>query len=65
MVLAGDFNLAHPEVPGFARAASHHVDHVFLRGLHALDEPEVLDAGRLSDHSPLRVSVGAARIRAA
>ena len=65
VILGGDFNLRRPEVEGFAHAAGHHVDHVFLRGLAVRYEAEVLNAGRLSDHRPLRVSVGAARSRAA
>ena len=56
VVLAGDFNLTRPEVAGFARAASHRVDHVFVRGLHAEGAASVLDAGRLSDHRPLMVA---------
>ena len=53
--IGGDFNVRDPGVP----AASHHVDHV-VGGTRA----EVLDAGTLSDHRPLRAFV-AARSRAA
>jgi endonuclease/exonuclease/phosphatase family metal-dependent hydrolase len=56
-VLGGDFNLTRPAVPGFEHVASHHVDHVFVRGLAADGDPEVLDAGTLSDHKPLLATV--------
>ena len=64
VILGGDFNVVRADVPGFVHAGGRHVDHVFVKGL----EPgglEVLDAGRLSDHRPLRVSVAAARSPAA
>lgn len=48
-VLGGDFNLR--DVPG---AASHWVDHI-VGG----EDPELLDAGTLSDHRPLRAFVAA------
>jgi endonuclease/exonuclease/phosphatase family metal-dependent hydrolase len=64
VILGGDFNLRRPAVEGFEPAGGHWVDHVFVRGLDA-GQQEVLDAGPLSDHRPLRVSVGAARSRAA
>jgi endonuclease/exonuclease/phosphatase (EEP) superfamily protein YafD len=51
-VFGGDLNLPDPVVAGFARAASHWVDHVFVRGMVTLDE-QVLDAGPLSDHRPV------------
>jgi endonuclease/exonuclease/phosphatase family metal-dependent hydrolase len=51
-VFGGDLNLRDPVVPGFAGAAHHWVDHVFIRGLVAR-ESEVLDAGALSDHRPV------------
>ena len=54
-VLGGDFNLRDIGVP----AAGHWVDHI-VGG----EQPELLDAGTLSDHLPLRASV-AARSRAA
>jgi len=65
VILGGDFNLRRLDVPGFVHAGGHHVDHVFVRGLEATAPAETLDPGRLSDHRPLRVSVGAARSRAA
>jgi endonuclease/exonuclease/phosphatase family metal-dependent hydrolase len=57
VILGGDFNLTKPDVPGFDHAARNHVDHVFVRGIPS-GPAEVLDAGTLSDHQPLRVSVG-------
>ena len=64
VILGGDFNLVSPDVPGFEPAASHHVDHVFVRGIGA-GKGRRLDAGTLSDHPPLVVSVGGGRSRAA
>ena len=64
LILGGDFNLREPALEGFEPAGANHVDHVFVRGIPGGD-PEVLDPGRLSDHRPLRVSVGAGRTRAA
>jgi endonuclease/exonuclease/phosphatase family metal-dependent hydrolase len=60
-VLGGDLNLREPGVPGFAVAASHHVDHVLVRGLQPAHEGERLDGGALSDHAPLRVRLSGAR----
>jgi endonuclease/exonuclease/phosphatase family metal-dependent hydrolase len=57
VILGGDFNLRAPEVPGLDHVGGHHVDHVFVRGVSG-GGAEVLDAGTLSDHRPLRVSVG-------
>jgi endonuclease/exonuclease/phosphatase family metal-dependent hydrolase len=54
-VLGGDLNLREPRVPGFAVAASHHVDHVLARGLSPASTRQILDRGELSDHAPLRV----------
>jgi endonuclease/exonuclease/phosphatase family metal-dependent hydrolase len=64
VILGGDFNLTRPEVAGFTHAGGRHVDHVYVRGIDGA-AVEVLEAGRLSDHRPLRVSVGAGRSRAA
>jgi endonuclease/exonuclease/phosphatase family metal-dependent hydrolase len=58
VVLGGDFNLRHVEVPGFAHVAGHWVDHLLLRGLHAASRPDRPDRGELSDHQPLRIAVG-------
>jgi endonuclease/exonuclease/phosphatase family metal-dependent hydrolase len=63
LIFGGDFNLSRPDVPGFEPAGAHWVDHLYVRGV-AAGDAEVLDAGTLSDHRPLRVSVGASRSRA-
>ena len=54
LVLGGDLNLVAPPDYGLVHAGGHHVDHVLVRGWRP-DGCERLDAGRLSDHSPLRV----------
>lgn len=50
--LGGDLNLLKPDLPGLRHLGGHHVDHVFGPGE---GEAELLDAGVLSDHRPLRV----------
>jgi endonuclease/exonuclease/phosphatase family metal-dependent hydrolase len=55
LVFGGDLNSLRPAFPGLRHVAGHHVDHVFTEGRPAASEPEVLDAGTLSDHKPLRV----------
>jgi endonuclease/exonuclease/phosphatase family metal-dependent hydrolase len=60
-VLGGDLNMREPHVPGFGVAASHHVDHVLVRGLKAASAGETLERGVLSDHTPLRVRLTEAR----
>ena len=57
LVFGGDLNSTQPAMPGLRHVAGNHVDHVFTEGRPALSEPEVLDAGSLSDHRPLRVEV--------
>ena len=57
LVFGGDLNSTRPAMPGLRHVAGHHVDHVFTDGAAAAEEPEVLDASPLSDHSPLRVAV--------
>jgi endonuclease/exonuclease/phosphatase family metal-dependent hydrolase len=57
LVFGGDLNSTRPAMPGLRHVAGHHVDHVFTDGRPALSEPEVLDAGSLSDHKPLRAEV--------
>ena len=57
LVFGGDLNSTRPAMPGLRHVAGHHVDHVFTEGRPALGEPEVLDAGPLSDHRPVRVRV--------
>ena len=57
LVLGGDLNVRDPHVPGLELVASHHVDHVLVRGLRATGPGETLRRGRLSDHAPLTVEV--------
>ena len=57
LVFGGDLNSTRPAMPGLTHVVGHHVDHVFTNGRPAAGEAEVLDAGRLSDHRPLRVAV--------
>jgi endonuclease/exonuclease/phosphatase family metal-dependent hydrolase len=59
-VLGGDFNIRGLTLDAFACAAAHDVDYVFVRGLRAVSDAEVLDRGRLSDHEPLAVTIAAA-----
>jgi endonuclease/exonuclease/phosphatase family metal-dependent hydrolase len=56
-VLAGDFNVVHPPLAGFHLVAGHNVDHILARGLVADSPGRPLKRGRLSDHSPLEVSL--------
>jgi endonuclease/exonuclease/phosphatase family metal-dependent hydrolase len=58
LVFGGDLNLRRPDLPGLRLVASHHVDHVLCTGLTPAGAAEVLDAGALSDHRPLAVTVG-------
>lgn len=62
VVLAGDFNLADPALPGYASPAAGVVDHVLVRG--AAAEPVVwpverrtVDGVVLSDHAPVEATV--------
>jgi endonuclease/exonuclease/phosphatase (EEP) superfamily protein YafD len=57
LVFGGDLNQRRPRLPGLVRAAGHHVDGVWVRGLEPRGS-ELLDAGTLSDHRPLAVKVG-------
>ena len=57
LVFGGDLNSTRPAMPGLRHVAGDHVDHFFTEGRPATSEPEVLDAGRLSDHKALRVAV--------
>jgi endonuclease/exonuclease/phosphatase family metal-dependent hydrolase len=57
LVFGGDLNSTQPAMPGLVHIAGHHVDHFFTEGRPAASEPEVLDAGPLSDHRPLRVEL--------
>lgn len=60
LIFGGDLNSTRPRLDHLEVIASHHVDHVLARGLVAKDPAEVLDAGALSDHKPLRVDLGRA-----
>ena len=57
VVLGGDFNIRQLTLDGFACAAAHEVDYVFVRGRSAASGAEVLDRGRLSDHAPVAVTI--------
>jgi endonuclease/exonuclease/phosphatase family metal-dependent hydrolase len=57
LVFGGDLNSTQPAMPGLRHVAGHHVDHFFTEGRPAASEQEILDAGPLSDHQPLRVTV--------
>jgi endonuclease/exonuclease/phosphatase family metal-dependent hydrolase len=57
LVFGGDLNSTQPAMPGLRHIAGHHVDHFFTEGRAAASGKEVLDAGPLSDHQPLRVAV--------
>ena len=57
LVLGGDFNARHPELPQLQHVGGSWVDHVFTDGWPATSAAEVLDAGPLSDHKPLRVAI--------
>ena len=60
LVLGGDFNIRRLALDGFARAAGHDVDYVFVRGLSVAGGADVLDRGRLSDHAPVAVTIASA-----
>jgi len=57
LVFGGDLNSLRPQFAGMRHVAGHHVDHVFTAGRTSAGDAEVLDAGPLSDHAPLRVAV--------
>jgi endonuclease/exonuclease/phosphatase family metal-dependent hydrolase len=57
LVFGGDLNSTQPAMPRLLHIAGNHVDHFFTEGRPATSGPEVLDAGPLSDHNPLRVAV--------
>jgi endonuclease/exonuclease/phosphatase family metal-dependent hydrolase len=57
LIFGGDLNSTQPAMPGLHHIAGHHVDHFFTEGRPAASDPELLDAGPLSDHRPLRVAV--------
>ncbi|HWE34233.1 MAG TPA: endonuclease/exonuclease/phosphatase family protein [Solirubrobacteraceae bacterium] len=55
--LGGDFNLPDPVVDGFAYAGGDYVDHVLVSGAATAGSSRVMAAGRLSDHSPVAVTL--------
>jgi endonuclease/exonuclease/phosphatase family metal-dependent hydrolase len=57
LILGGDFNLRSVDAPGLEHLGGHWLDHVLARGWRA-EATEVLDAGALSDHRPVRVVLG-------
>ena len=62
LVFGGDLNLRRPSVDGAKHVAASDVDHVFVRGLEPVGEPEQpdrpLEAGPLlSDHAPVLVTL--------
>jgi endonuclease/exonuclease/phosphatase family metal-dependent hydrolase len=57
LVLGGDLNLRHPQLPGLLHVAGNHVDHVFTDGRPAAGKAQVLDRGNLSDHPPVAVTL--------
>ncbi len=61
LVLGGDFNIRGLALDGFACAAGHEVDYVFVRGFSVASDAEVLDRGHLSDHAPLAVTIAPAQ----
>lgn len=57
LVFGGDLNSTRPAMEGLRHVAGHHVDHVFTNGPPAAGGVELLGAGALSDHRPLRVAI--------
>ena len=60
LVLGGDFNVRKLALAGLVRAAGHDVDQIFVAGLEAVSDAQVLDRGRLSDHAPVAVTLATA-----
>jgi endonuclease/exonuclease/phosphatase family metal-dependent hydrolase len=58
LILGGDFNLRRVDAAGLEHVAGHGVDHVLARGWLGA-RAEVLNAGQLSDHRPVRVVLSA------
>lgn len=56
VVLGGDTNVRRPLAPGFRHMGGHHIDHVLARGWERVGARR-LDAGPLSDHTPVVVEV--------
>ena len=59
LVFGGDLNVRRPRVPGFVPVAATKVDHLYARGLVAVEPAQVIDHGRLSDHVPVAVRLRA------
>jgi len=57
-VLGGDFNVRGLSLAGLNYAGGHDVDLVFASYLGPVGEVEVLERGPLSDHAPVRVTLG-------
>ena len=55
LVFGGDLNSIRPALPGLRHAGGHHVDHFFTAARPPGGALELLDAGPLSDHVPLRI----------
>ncbi|MBA3327510.1 MAG: endonuclease/exonuclease/phosphatase family protein [Solirubrobacterales bacterium] len=62
-VLGGDFNVRVPVATGFEHLAGNGVDHVLGRGVGPVTGRRTLERGRLSDHRPVRVTLGAHEAR--
>jgi endonuclease/exonuclease/phosphatase family metal-dependent hydrolase len=56
-LLGGDANVPDPEADGFTDLGGNRIDRFLARGLRADGPAEVLDAGALSDHKPVRIGV--------
>jgi len=56
-VFGGDLNATRPAFAGLRPVARYHVDHLFATGRTAVGAGELLDAGELSDHPPLAVTL--------
>jgi endonuclease/exonuclease/phosphatase family metal-dependent hydrolase len=61
VVLGGDFNVRGLALAGLVAAANHDVDYIFVAGVEAAAEAQVLDRGILSDHAPVAVTLAFSR----
>ena len=61
VILGGDFNIRRLALDGFACAGGDGVDYVFVRGVCAASDAEVLDRSGLSDHAPVAVTIASAQ----
>ena len=57
VALGGDFNVRELSLPPLHYGGGHDVEHVFAAGFANHGQAEVLDAGRLSDHKPVLVTL--------